>query len=116
MKGRIIILAVLALVAISAAQAQASSSVWRPGSTYYVSEDDATNFLEKGFDYAYCRGIARYGKHGEFPDEEFTRFDCTIELDSGQTCYDVRELALKGRRPGYFRLNQAKAQPKMWCG
>jgi len=78
-------------------------------------KEGVSSFLEKRFDYAYCDGIARYGQRGEFPDEEYTRFDCTIELDDGSTCYDVRELAVKGSRPGYFRLQMAKAQPKMWC-
>ena len=117
MKGKWFLICLAALVAglsaVGAAGAQTSS--WKPGTTYYVSEDDATSFLEKRFDYVYCDGIARYGKRGEFPDEEYTRFDCTIELDDGSTCYDVRELAVKGSRPGYFRMMIAKAQPKMWC-
>jgi hypothetical protein len=112
---RIAFVLAIAFVALSAGQAHAATSTWKPGSTYYVSEDDATSFLERAFDYAYCRGIARYGKRGEFPDEEFTRFDCTVEMDDGSTCYDVREIAVKGTRPGYYRMKIAKAQTKMWC-
>ena len=115
MKKLITLIAIVAVALVAVGAAGAQSTAWKPGSTYYISEDDASSFLEKRFDYAYCDGIARYGQRGEFPDEEYTRFDCTIELDDGSTCYDVRELAVKGSRPGYFRLQMAKAQPKMWC-
>ena len=110
-----IVLALVVLVAAIAGQAHAASTTWVPGSTYYISEDDATNFLEKAFDYAYCQGIPRYGHRGEFPDEEFTRFDCTLEQGNGTTCYEVRVIGIKGSRPGAYRVKAPKAQPKAWC-
>src|SRR5262245_9397885 len=112
---KIVTLVALALVALAASNAQAAPARWVPGNPYFISEDDATSFEERAFDYAYCRGIARYGKRGEFPDEEFLRFDCTIELDSGSTCHNVRLHSIKGSSPGKFRMSVPKAQPKMWC-
>ena len=110
-----LMLVLLALVAISAGQAHATSTKWVKGNPYYVSEDDATSFLERGFDYVYCSGIPRYGKQGEFPDEEYLVFNCTIELDSGSTCYDVYERSIKGAHPGTYRMKSQATQTKMWC-
>lgn len=89
----------VALAAVSSGRAAS----WKPGTTYYVSESDASDLLERSFDSAYCDGISRFGHHGEFPYEEYLVFDCTVRLN-GATCIDVRYKSVKGTRVGWFRL------------
>ena len=93
------VVATLALTGVALAVQQA----WRPGSPYYIGEMDANRALERTFDSAYCDGIARFGHRGEFPYEEFLRFDCSTELN-GTYCSDARYRSVKGTRRGYFRL------------
>lgn len=93
------IVATLAL----AGSALASQEAWRPGTPYYIAEEDASNLLEKTYDSVYCDGIARFGKRGEFPYEEYLRFDCSTELN-GRYCSDARYRSVKANRRGWFRL------------
>jgi hypothetical protein len=95
---------VAALVAIVyAGTSFAQTGRWVPGNPYYIEESDASDFLEKKFDWAYCSGIPRFGQKGEFPYQEFLVFDCSMKLN-GDYCSDVRIKAVKGSRQGYFRL------------
>lgn len=73
----------------------------------YISETDASDLLEQTYDSAYCDGIARFGKRGEFPYEEYVRFDCTTEID-GEYCTDGRYRAVKASRKGWFRLERIR--------
>jgi hypothetical protein len=91
--------AAVALVGTTAAHA----GRWIPGTPYMVSEDDAKSFLERAVDHAYCQGVPRFGKQGEFPDEEFVAFDCSLDLGK-YYCSDVRYRAVKGAHRGYFRM------------
>ena len=90
---------VVALVAVGAA----SAGSWRPGTPYLIAESDASDLLERTYDYAYCSGIPRFGHRGEFPYEEFLYFDCTTKLDRNY-CSDVRYRSVKASRRGYFQL------------
>ena len=73
-----------------------------PGSSYYIGELDLSETLEKYYDSAYCDGIARFGKRGEFPYEKFRVFDCTTERD-GDWCSDMRVKTVKAKRQGWYR-------------
>jgi hypothetical protein len=95
----LLIVALLAVVAVPVA----SASAWVPGTTYYIEESDASDLLEKVYDSAYCDGIARFGKHGEFPYETFHVFDCSVEIDNTY-CSDVRYKSVKAKRRNYYRL------------
>jgi hypothetical protein len=103
----ILIFLVTAIAAAGALTLTGSASAgrWIPGTPYMITKDDATSFLEKGFDHAYCAGVPRFGHRGSFPNEEFLVFDCDISRrSSGINCFDTRFRGVKGSRPGYFRL------------
>jgi len=90
-----------------AQSASAQARAWTPGTSYYISEEDASSFIERRFDWAYCSGIPRFGHQGEFPYEEFHVFDCDTKLN-GSYCTDWRVRAVKGSRYGYFRLRNVR--------
>jgi len=101
--GLVLFVALVALGIWAGSVQAATQGSWVPGTNYLVSEDDAVSFLEKRMDYAYCRGISRFGHRGEFPDEEFVVFDCTVEWE-GTRCTDARMKAIKGTKRGYYRM------------
>ena len=98
-----LLLTILLAVLASAGAANAAVARWVPGTNYLISETDANNALERGYDHAYCTGVPRFGHRGEFPYEEFVVFDCSISINRTY-CSDQRYKAIKGSRPGYFRL------------
>jgi len=93
----LVTLAVATLATVSAA------AIWKPGAPYYVAEEDASTWYERVYDHAYCDGIARFGKRGEFPYEEYLRFDCSA-TDSRYGFCDFRARSVKASRRGYFRM------------
>jgi hypothetical protein len=99
----------LALVACGlAAASTAEAGRWVPGTPYMVAEEDMQDLLEKSWDSAYCQGVPRFGKQGEFPYEEYVVFDCSVE-SRGRTqlsCYDVRYKAIKASRRGWFKARR----------
>ena len=95
---------VLLVTLVVAGTAQASNQGrWIPGTPYMISEEDANDFLDDVADFAYCQGISRFGKQGEFPYEEYTTFDCSLDFDD-MYCSNVRYRAVKGSRRGYYRM------------
>lgn len=105
MKKLIIVAALVAVALVPAVASQAEAGRWVPGTSYYVAESDASDLLEQTYDSAYCDGIARFGKHGEFPYEEYRVFDCSVYMRS-YSCIDNRYKAVKSTRPGWFRLRK----------
>jgi hypothetical protein len=99
----LVLLAVVAVTALCGTAAAADAARWVPGAPYWATEDEAATFLEKGFDFAYCRGIARLGKRGSYSDAEYRRFDCSIEFDRTY-CSGTRFAVVKGSRPGRYRM------------
>jgi hypothetical protein len=108
---------ILLAVAVAALMVPAvASAQWVPGTPYLVTENDATSFLENAFDHAYCEGVPRFGHRGEFPDEEFVVFDCSLKLAVKKiNCFDVRQKSVKGSRPGHFRLEPIFKSGDMHC-
>ena len=105
MKGRRTC-ATIALMVVGCAiwgASNVSAAAWKPGTNLFIAEDDANDLLERYYDSAYCSGIPRFGKRGEFPYEEFVRFDCTTERD-GDFCSDTRYKSVKAAKRNYFRL------------
>jgi hypothetical protein len=98
-----VLLAVCVAVLAMAGVAQASSSAWVRGSSYMITEEEASDFLEQAMDHAYCTGIPRLGHRGEFPYEEFRVFDCSVELND-EFCSDDRWRAVKGKRRGMYSM------------
>ena len=96
-------LIVAALAVAIAVPAVAAAATWKPGTPFYIAEEDANRLLERTYDSAFCDGIARFGKRGEFPYEEYLRFDCSTERN-GQYCTDARYKSVKAARRNYFRL------------
>jgi hypothetical protein len=80
-----------------------AATPWKPGTPFYVTEDDMGNFLEKVYDSAYCQGIPRFGHRGEFPYEKFLYFDCSTERD-GVHCFDWRYRSLKASPRPYYKV------------
>lgn len=99
------LLAIVVAVVGLALTGQAVAGVdgaWIPGSNYMVEEMDASDLLEKTYDSAYCDGIARFGKRGSFPYEEYLVFDCDIFHDDW-SC-ENRYKSIKGTKRGWFKL------------
>lgn len=67
----------------------------------------ANDLLEKGFDSAYCDGIACFGKRGSFPYEKYHVFDCMVKRN-GRTCFDWRLKSVKASPLGYWRLKSMR--------
>lgn len=103
MKRLLIVLAALAALVIPVTAMAHEAGRWIPGTPYMIAESDASDLLERTYDYAYCSGIPRFGHQGEFPYEEFLYFDCTTKLDRN-FCSDVRYRSVKASRRGYFQL------------
>jgi hypothetical protein len=97
----------LAIVSVIASTAQARTARWVPGSSYFVTEDEANSFLEGAWDHAYCTGVPRFGHRGSFPYEEFRSFDCDVYAYK-VSCSNNRYRAVKGSRPGYYRLRRVR--------
>jgi hypothetical protein len=98
---KVLLAALVAALAIPAL-AVAAADAWVPGTSYYIEESDLSDALEKRYDSAYCDGIARFGKRGEFPYEKFRVFDCTTEIDD-DFCFDKRIKTVKAQRVGWYR-------------
>lgn len=103
MKNICIAAFIIAVCTISIGVNDASAGTWVPGTNYYVSEDDANDFIDDVFDTAYCSGINRFGHRGEFPYEEFVVFDCSLSRDD-YYCTGVRFKAVKGAHRGYYKM------------
>jgi hypothetical protein len=104
MKGKWFVICLVTLVAGLGLVAGASAGSWIPGTPTMVSEDEMDSLLEQTYDSAFCQGVSRFGKKGEFPDEVYVVFDCTIQRRgaTSYTCYDRRYKAIKKSPRGYF--------------
>jgi hypothetical protein len=101
------ILPVLVITLVLSVTANAQSTTWVPGTKYFIEETDASDLLERTYDWAYCSGIPRFGHRGEFPYETFRVFDCSFSLKTSRAdlyCSDQRYAAVKATRYGYYRL------------
>lgn len=94
---------VLCVMAVWAVLPQSAEAAWVPGTAYYISEQDADDWLERTYDFAYCQGVARFGKRGRFPYEEFVMFECSVTRGEAN-CPRSRWRAVKGSRVNYFRM------------
>jgi hypothetical protein len=89
-------------------QLSSSAGAWVPGQAYLITETDAQNALERGYDHVFCTGVARFGhSNDEWPDEEFHVFDCSVEIDQ-TICPGARYAAVKATRRNYFRLDRIR--------
>jgi hypothetical protein len=85
-----------------------SAGAWVPGQAYLITETDAQNALERGYDHVFCTGVARFGhSNDEWPDEEFHVFDCSVEINQ-TICPGARYAAVKATRRNYFRLDRIR--------
>jgi hypothetical protein len=98
-----VIVVMMMLLAMGAVAGAAHAGSWIPGTPWMVEDSEVSDLLETQYDWAYCRGIPRFGHTGEFPYERHLVFDCSTELDDTY-CSDRRYKTVKSKRRGYFAL------------
>jgi len=105
MKVAVLIVFLSAILSgVFAAEGQSQPSSWVPGTSYYATETQIGDRLERTYDFAYCSGIKRFGyKPGHFFNDRFRVFDCMTERDD-TSCASVRITTIKARRNGSWRM------------
>jgi hypothetical protein len=95
--------AILGAAVVCALLAGSASAAWKPGTSYYVTEQSASDALEKAADFAFCDGISRFGKTSDAIYDRYRVFDCTIKLND-LFCVDVRVKSVKAAKVRHFQL------------
>lgn len=93
--------ALVASAVIALIVAAPASAVWKPGAPAWATEANMNQLLERYYDHAYCDGIPRFGKSGQFPYEKYRVFDCDTRRN-GVYCVNARWKAVNAKQWGSF--------------
>jgi hypothetical protein len=74
--------ATLALVLVIIPAAAAGHTTWKPGTSYFIAENNATDTLKQRYDFAFCSGVRRLGHSTALDFELFAYFDCSTKLNA----------------------------------
>lgn len=100
MTGRATLLLTSVVIALAFAATATAVSHWKPGAPHYQTEAWMNDVLEQRYDHAFCDGIPRFGRRGQFPYEQYLVFDCDTKLN-GQYCVNSRWKAINSTKQGF---------------
>ena len=102
----------LAVCLLLPAAAASAASQWKPGAPHYQTEAWMNDVLEQRYDRAFCDGIPRFGKRGQFPYDQYIVFDCDTKRN-GRYCVDARWKAVNSTKQG-FVLARRTVKPRCY--